>query len=81
MKVANADRIADGRMYADYVEWRSNNPSDDLMTALLDVEFEDEHGVTRKLTRKEVLHYTQVVAGAGNETTGRLIADRTSPAG
>jgi cytochrome P450 len=73
MKVANADRIADGRLYADYVEWRSNNPSDDLMTALLDVEVEDEHGVTRKLTRKEVLHYTQVVAGAGNETTGRLI--------
>ena len=29
--------------------------------------------MTRKLTRKEVLHYTQVVAGAGNETTGRLI--------
>ena len=43
------------------------------MTALLNVEFEDENGVTRKLTRKEVLHYTQVVAGAGNETTGRLI--------
>lgn len=73
MKVVNADRIADGRMYAEYVEWRSNNPSDDLMTALLNVEFQDEHGVTRKLTRKEVLHYTQVVAGAGNETTGRLI--------
>ena len=73
MKVTNADAIADGRMFADYVEWRSNNPSDDLMTALLNVEFEDENGVTRKLTRKEVLHYTQVVAGAGNETTGRLI--------
>jgi cytochrome P450 len=73
MKVSNADAIADGRMFADYVEWRANNPSDDLMTALLNVEFEDEHGVTRKLTRKEVLHYTQVVAGAGNETTGRLI--------
>ena len=71
MKVARADAIADGRIYADYVEWRSHNPSDDLMTALLDVEFTDEHGVTRKLTRKEVLHYTQVVAGA--ETTGRLI--------
>ena len=27
----------------------------------------------RKLTRKEIFHYTQVVAGAGNETTGRLI--------
>ena len=73
MKVANADKIADGSIYADYVEWRSKNPSDDLMTALLNVEFEDEHGVTRKLTRKEILHYTQVVAGAGNETTGRLI--------
>jgi cytochrome P450 len=73
MKVSNAEAIADGRMFADYVEWRAHNPSDDLMTALLNVEFEDEHGVTRKLTRKEVLHYTQVVAGAGNETTGRLI--------
>jgi cytochrome P450 len=73
MKVMNADKIADGSIYGDYVEWRSKNPSDDLMTALLNVEFEDEHGVTRKLSRKEVLHYTQVVAGAGNETTGRLI--------
>src|SRR6516165_5998800 len=73
LKVADADSIADGRIYADYVEWRSHNPSDDLMTTLLNVEFDDEHGVHRKLTRKEVLHYTQVVAGAGNETTGRLI--------
>ncbi|MEZ0340993.1 cytochrome P450 [Mycobacterium sp. pV006] len=73
MKVADPDRIADGRIYADYVEWRAANPSDDLMTALLNVEFTDEDGVHRKLTRKEVLHYTQVVAGAGNETTGRLI--------
>jgi cytochrome P450 len=73
MKVVQADRIADGRIYADYVEWRARNPSDDLMTALLNVEFEDETGTVRKLTRTEVLHYTQVVAGAGNETTGRLI--------
>lgn len=73
MKVRDADKIADGRIYADYVEWRAQNPSDDLMTALLNVEFEDQDGVLRKLTRKEVLHYTQVVAGAGNETTGRLI--------
>jgi cytochrome P450 len=73
MKVATADKIADGSIYADYVEWRAKNPSDDLMTALLNVEFSDESGVTRRLTRKEILHYTQVVAGAGNETTGRLI--------
>lgn len=73
MKVMDPDKIADGRIYADYIDWRAKNPSDDLMTALLNVEFTDEHGVTRKLTRDEVLRYTQVVAGAGNETTGRLI--------
>ena len=31
------------------------------------------HGETRTLTRQEVLTYTAVLAGAGNETTGRLI--------
>ena len=43
------------------------------MTALLTAEFEDETGTVRTLTREEVLTYTEVVAGAGNETTGRLI--------
>src|SRR5258708_26282836 len=44
MKVADADRIADGRMYAEYVEWRSRNPADDLMTALLTGEVENTQG-------------------------------------
>jgi cytochrome P450 len=65
--------IADGSMFADYVDWRATHPSDDLMTSLLSAEFEDETGATRKLCRDEVLTYTQVIAGAGNETTGRLI--------
>jgi len=60
-------------MFADYIDWRMDNPSDDLMTELLHTEFEDEHGVTRTLTRDEALLYTTVVAGAGNETTTRLI--------
>jgi len=68
-----ADAIADGAIFADYIEWRASNPSDDLMTVLLNAEFEDESGETRTLTRDEVLTYTQVLAGAGNETTGRLI--------
>jgi cytochrome P450 len=62
-----------GAMFADYIDWRAEHPSDDLMTALLTAEFEDENGEVRKLTRPEVLLYTEVVAGAGNETTGRLI--------
>lgn len=60
-------------MFADYIDWRIEHPSDDLMSDLLQVEFEDEHGVTRRLTRDEALLYTTVVAGAGNETTTRLI--------
>src|SRR6478672_1980027 len=62
-----------GSLFADYIDWRAEHPSDDLMTALLNAEFEDETGAVRKLTRPEVLLYTEVVAGAGNETTGRLI--------
>ena len=65
--------VANGDMFADYIEWRSRHPSDDLMTQLLNAEFEDEHGLKRTLTRPEVLTYSTVLAGAGNETTGRLI--------
>jgi cytochrome P450 len=60
-------------MFAEYVEWRADHPSDDLMTDLLRAEFEDETGVTRRLTRTEVLNFISLLAGAGNETTTRLI--------
>jgi cytochrome P450 len=43
------------------------------MTELLNVEFVDDTGSTRRLTRDEILVYLNVVAGAGNETTTRLI--------
>jgi cytochrome P450 len=67
------ENVASGDMFSEYIEWRSKHPSDDLMTRLLNAEFVDEHGDTRTLTRQEVETYTAVVAGAGNETTGRLI--------
>ena len=60
-------------MFAEYIDWRLEHPSEDLMTELLTAEFEDETGTTRRLTRDEALLYTTVVAGAGNETTTRLI--------
>jgi len=60
--------------FVDYIEWRSKNPSDDLMTELLHAELDDpESGERRKLTRDEVLIYVMLLAGAGNETTTRLI--------
>jgi cytochrome P450 len=66
------DHYFDGDMFAEYVSWREKNPSDDLITELLAVEFEDETGTVRRLTQPELLIFLAVVAGAGVETTGRL---------
>jgi cytochrome P450 len=60
-------------MFAEYIEWRAEHPSDDLMTKLLNAEFEDETGTVRRLRREEVLTYVGLIAGAGNETTTRLV--------
>jgi cytochrome P450 len=61
-----------GELFAEYIDWRADHPSDDVMTQLLNAELE-ENGTVRHLTRTEVLMYTGMVAGAGNETTTRLI--------
>ena len=62
-----------GDDFETYIDWRAEHPSDDLMTELLNAEFEDETGTIRTLTRSEVLTYVGLLAGAGNETTTRLI--------
>jgi cytochrome P450 len=72
MKAAE-EGLVSGDIFADYIDWRVDNPSDDIMTELLNVEFVDETGTTRRLTRDELLIYLNVVAGAGNDTTTRLI--------
>jgi len=73
MKFSSTRSFATGEIFAEYVDWRAEHPSDDLMTELLTAEFEDETGTVRRLGREEVLTYINVVAGAGNETTMRLI--------
>ncbi|MCV7228986.1 cytochrome P450 [Mycolicibacterium komossense] len=72
MKAAE-EGLVSGEIFADYIDWRVDHPSDDIMTELLNVEFVDETGATRRLTRDELLIYLNVVAGAGNDTTTRLI--------
>ncbi|WP_218008939.1 cytochrome P450 [Nocardia jiangxiensis] len=69
----SARALMDTDLFANYIEWRAEHPSDDLMTELLNAEFEDETGIRRTLTREEILTYVTVLAGAGNETTARLI--------
>src|ERR1051326_6611305 len=82
-------RLADGTMPADietqyrmrerrsdfeeYIDWRAAHPSDDVMTELLNAEYEDETGERTRLTRGEILAYVNLLAAAGNETTTRLI--------
>ncbi|NGY07022.1 cytochrome P450 [Solimonas terrae] len=62
-----------GEGFEEYIDWRAKHPADDVMTELMNAEFKDETGITRKLTREEILTMVNVLAGAGNETTTRLI--------
>ena len=74
MPEANSvQRDSAAQEYAEYIDWRAEHPSDDLMTELLTSEFTDEHGTVRTLTRDELLGYIGLLSGAGNETTTRLI--------
>jgi cytochrome P450 len=67
------DTMGQASVFEDFIDWRADNPSDDLMTELLQAEFTDADGESRRLTRAEVLNYINLIAAAGNETTTRLI--------
>src|ERR1700722_18587226 len=60
-------------LFAEYIEWRARHPSDDLMTELLRAEIEEPDGTKHPLSRTEGLSYTAMIAGAGKETSARLI--------
>ena len=70
---ADGRQFADGTFFEQWVDRRTEHPSDDLMTALIQAEFEDETGTTRRLTREELLIFLNILATAGNETTNRVI--------
>ena len=67
------DALATGEVFAEFIDWRTEHPSDDIMTDLLNAEFIDETGNRRRLHREELLLYLTVIATAGSETTTRLI--------
>jgi len=69
----DAEGFDGAEMFGEYIDWRAQHPSDDLMTEMLNAEFEDEDGVTRRFTREELTTFINLLAGAGNETTTRLI--------
>jgi cytochrome P450 len=68
--------------FNDYLDWRERNPSDDVMTQLLNHEFEDDTGTRRKLRRDETVTYLTLITSAGSDTTatsigwaGKLLSD------
>ena len=67
------DALATGEVFAEFIDWRTEHPSDDIMTELLNAEFTDETGTLRRLRREELMLYLTVIATAGAETTTRLI--------
>jgi cytochrome P450 len=73
LKSTEVNLLATGEVFAEFIDYRIEHPSDDIMTDLLNVEFEDETGAVRRLSRDELLMYLIVVSTAGAETTTRLI--------
>jgi cytochrome P450 len=67
----DGDAVSAG--FGDYIDWRIAHPSDDIMSQLVQAEFEDETGLRRRLTRQELGTIIGFLASAGNETTNRLI--------
>ena len=68
-----ADNTLVQAAFGKYIDYREQHPSDDLMTKLLFTELEDETGATRRLRRDELVTYINLIAAAGNDTTGLLI--------
>jgi cytochrome P450 len=62
-----------GELFAEFIDSRIKNPSDDIMTHLLNAEFQNERGEMTRLSREELLAYVNIVNAAGNETTRVLI--------
>ena len=44
-------------MFGEFLDWRTANPSDDIMSELIQAEYEDVDGERKRLTREEVLGY------------------------
>ncbi len=59
--------------FSEYLDARVANPTDDLMSQLLNVEFEDSTGTKRLLERDELLNFLILITGAGSDTTVNLI--------
>jgi cytochrome P450 len=69
----SVDALITVRQYlGDQMKARRSKPADDMLTALVHAEIDDE-GVTRRLTDDELMDFGLVLFVAGTETVARLI--------
>jgi cytochrome P450 len=66
--------LAAAAWFNEYLDWREQHPSDDVMTQLLGFEFVDETGTTRTLRRDEIVTYLTLITSAGSDTTATAIS-------
>jgi cytochrome P450 len=59
-------------MIPELMEMRRKHPQDDLLSALVHAEIEED-GRTRTLTLEEILAFMQLISSAGTETVARLL--------
>ena len=59
--------------FNEYLDWREKNPTDDVMTRLMNLEFEDETGTRRTLRRDETVTYLTLITSAGSDTTATAL--------
>jgi len=60
--------------FSEYLDFRAEHPTDDLMTELLNVEFEDATGTRRQLRRDELTTFLTLITGAGSDTTAVAVS-------
>jgi cytochrome P450 len=61
-----------GQYFLEHARARRQHPEDDIMSALVTMEFTDDQGATRKLHDTEAVSYIKLLSSAGNETTARF---------
>ena len=61
--------------FAQKLKEKENNPTDDIISDLANLEIEDDEGITRKLETSEQLSILQQLLVAGNATTAHTISE------
>jgi cytochrome P450 len=72
----NLGSLAQSRAYVlELLAERRKQPREDLITVIAETEYTDADGRTRRLTGDEAAGFTTLLAGAGAETTAKLIGN------